>query len=644
MSAIWGIISFHHEIAPSAADIMRKPYEEKCKLQRISVLEKQNLLMGCGIQYITPESRFEELPCLHQQKNFYFDADCLLDNREELLQVLSPELSVSGSSMPDGTLLYQAYAKWGIECVHHLRGLFSFAIYEPAKQTLYLVADQLSSRCLYYYRREDSVIFSTLLEPITSLCPEIRHNELFIKDFLTAPGLMPNMIPADTPYQDVYKLNPGTYLECTPEGITEHRYWHPQSTPAPCTFRTAAEYGAYFRTLYEDCVRDALRTDGEIGVSFSSGLDSATVGTLAAKQLQEEGKDLYTYTYVPSEEAPRDRNRNNVLNEEKDALSITEHYPNMLPHFLNNHGKNCLEDLELGLNIMEVPFKAFINLPNLCEIYRTASSDGCKVLLSGQSGNSTVSHGYIDDVLYDLYSTHHYVTFLKYLNRYSLTVKESRKDALRGCYRYFQFATKTYRNPQFTYTPDNPFLTSAILDDYPLRERFLAGGTKFTEQLPLPRWLYQEMLYRQSFLTYIGELETKMGLYHGIIIRDPTKDIRMMSFCYHLPYHLFAYQGTPRWLIRGNLQDLLPASLLDNWMRYGVQNSDWFVRIIRDWKRLQPEVMNTLHDSLISPYLDTEKITCFFNDAGDCPTLKDQDTFLYLCFVYVTEKYLGGPY
>ena len=70
MSAIWGIISFHHEIAQSAADIMRKPYEEKCKLQRISVLEKQNLLMGCGIQYITPESRFEELPCLQQQKNF----------------------------------------------------------------------------------------------------------------------------------------------------------------------------------------------------------------------------------------------------------------------------------------------------------------------------------------------------------------------------------------------------------------------------------------------------------------------------------------------------------------------------------------------------------------------------------------------
>ena len=135
-----------------------------------------------------------------------------------------------------------------------------------------------------------------------------------------------------------------------------------------------------------------------------------------------------------------------------------------------------------------------------------------------------------------------------------------------------------------------------------------------------------------------------MGLYHGIIIRDPTKDIRMMSFCYHLPYHLFAYQGTPRWLIRGNLQDLLPASLLDNWMRYGVQNSDWFVRIIRDWKRLKPEVINTLHDSLISPYLDTEKITCFFNDAGDCPTLKDQDTFLYLCFVYVMGKHLGGPY
>ena len=50
MSAIWGIISFHHEIAQLAVDIMRKPFEEKCKLQRISVLKEQNLFMGCGIQ------------------------------------------------------------------------------------------------------------------------------------------------------------------------------------------------------------------------------------------------------------------------------------------------------------------------------------------------------------------------------------------------------------------------------------------------------------------------------------------------------------------------------------------------------------------------------------------------------------------
>ena len=91
---------------------------------------------------------------------------------------------------------------------------------------------------------------------------------------------------------------------------------------------------------------------------------------------------------------------------------------------------------------------------------------------------------------------------------------------------------------------------------------------------------------KKALYTYLGEFETKMGLKYGVVLRDPTADIRMISFCYHMPYKYFAYNGVPRWLVRNNFQEELPNNIVNNWMRYGVQNADCFIRMKREWKRI----------------------------------------------------------
>lgn len=96
---------------------------------------------------------------------------------------------------------------------------------------------------------------------------------------------------------------------------------------------------------------------------------------------------------------------------------------------------------------------------------------------------------------------------------------------------------------------------------------------------PCPWESYRNWVWFAPFLSYIGEFETKLGLHYGLVFRDPTRDCRMIHFCYHLPYRYFAYQGTPRFLIRSAMKGRLPDAILDNWMRYGVQNADWFTRI-----------------------------------------------------------------
>lgn len=642
MSAIWGYLSYHNTIPAELPALMEAPYHAKCKIDRYEQKRNELLYLGCGIQYITKEAQTEVLPVFDEQSGIFFTADCILDNRKELISLLGAD-----PAAPDGTLMYLAYKKWGIDCLKRFRGLFSIAVYDANKKTLFLATDQTASRCLYYYKTADSVCFSTLLEPLRNVHPELSFNELYFKDYLTAPGLTPNIVPTETPYTDVFKINPGCYMAITRDTVTEHSYWSPFLQKATRHF-TAKAYGKEFRDLYTACVKDALRTDGEIGISMSSGLDSASVGALAATLLRQKGKTLNSYTYVPYETPESDKNKHNVHDETQDVLKITNMHPNILPHFLNNNGKNCLEFVSQGLDIMEIPFKAIVNLPNLYEVYQHAKKDNCKIVLTGQVGNATVSHGYIKDVLYNEYEKGHYLRFLRYLNRYCKITKKSRKDSLFSCVRNYSQVKEKYRIRDLSgLTPDNPFLSPRILENYPFCDRYRAGEISFLEQVPMNREEHHTFLYKKAILTYLGELDTKMGLATGILLRDPTRDMRMLQFCAGLPHHLFAYRGTPRWLIRENLSDLLPRELLDNWMRYGVQNSDWILRILRDWKSIQPSLDTFFsHPELqnatgsLPALTDIRKAVNYYSDVPEVPATSDIPEFHYFCFLLIYLTYL----
>lgn len=636
MSAIWGTISFAEMIENETVSSMAEPYRTKCKIDRMEEIRPSDAYLGCGIQYITKEAEAEQLPYESAQKGYALTADCLLDNRDELIPALAAE-----ETLPDGTLLCMAYEKWGMDFLWHLRGLFSLAIWDRKTKALYLATDQVAGRCLYYYKTKAHVYFSTLLQPILTVCPELALNELYFKDYLLAPGLMPNISSNETPYLGVYKLNPGTYLKITQESIEEISYWTPFDQSERISYANAKGYGQHFRALYEQCVSDALRTDGEVGISMSSGFDSATVGVLVAGMLQKKGKNLWAYTYVPYEKTTVNNAKNNVMDEQADVEKIAAAFPNIQTHYLNNQGKNCLEQLPEELDTMEFPFKAFVNFPNLCEIYRTAAEQGCRVLLTGQCGNSTVSHGYIDDVLYDLYEKRDYPRFLLWLNRYSKYVKESRKQALRGCRNYFNYAQGVYESKQFAYRMTNPFLNEEICKDYPLEERFQENGLTILESVPASERFYRENLYRASMYTYIGEWETKFGLKYGIVIRDATKDIRMLQFCAQLPYRYFAYRGMPRWLIRENLSDLLPKSLLENWLRYGVQNADYLSRICRDYDTLLPILRQQTGAFPYPDWLQANRLEEFWQKLDLATASRDFSEFDSAVYIYILSLFLN---
>ena len=133
------------------------------------------------------------------------------------------------------------------------------------------------------------------MEPIRLAVPSIAYNERYLKDYAAAPGLMPNIISSETPYKDICKCNPGTWLRITKDEVCENTYWEPANTENTSRCHGADEYIRAFYELYRECVKDTLRSSGNIGIAMSSGLDSASIGVLAARLLEKERKNLYTY-------------------------------------------------------------------------------------------------------------------------------------------------------------------------------------------------------------------------------------------------------------------------------------------------------------------------------------------------------------
>ena len=639
MSAIWGMLKKHRrmEEMESARKQMTEIYEKRCKLDRIAYQMEAEGFFCCGLQYITQEAKQERLPIYEKEKQVYITADCILDNRAELCEWLS-----LGKEQADGEILYHAYLAEGITFLKRLRGMYAIAIYDQSQEICYLAVDQLSQRCLYYHTEGETITFSTLIDPILSVYKDCEKNEWYYKDFLIAPGMMPNVVPGETPYKESYQVTPGSYIRFQKGKVSEHIYWSMEECGKKTKKMSAKQCAAEFLETYQACVASALRTDKEVSICLSSGLDSASVAALAAMQLKEQNKKLYSYTYVPYMKPPKNRKQYFVEDETALVKELVQKYENMEPHFLCNQGKNFLEDFDKMREIMEIPFKAAVNLPNLFEIYNEAYCNNSRIVLNGQYGNSTVSYGYMEPILYDLHKRGKCVTYMKYLNGYcTKTVKQSRKQAWKEMKGYFRYADeKRENNKKLQPRVTHPFVTDAILKEYPYEKRFEeVRDILLQEDIPDTSEMRRKKMSLMASFLYIGAYETKLGLAAGVVVRDPTRDLRMIQFCNEMPYEYFAYKGCVRWLIRGVMKDYLPEQYVNVWPRYGLQNADWHLRVLRDWKQVRPRFAAILDKKEEQPYLNCAKIQDFLKTIDACYAEENmeeitwEDELQYLSFL-----------
>ena len=108
--------------------------------------------LGHTLLRTTRESFAERQPAGFEGR-YWITADARLDGRSELLAALDLSGCGIGQSVPDSELILRAYAKWGAACVEHLRGDFSFAIWDASHQATILCARSVRDQTLLLCQR-----------------------------------------------------------------------------------------------------------------------------------------------------------------------------------------------------------------------------------------------------------------------------------------------------------------------------------------------------------------------------------------------------------------------------------------------------------------------------------------------------------
>ncbi len=182
-------------------------------------------------------------------------------------------------SQCDAEVVLHLYEEKGKECVHDLNGMFAFAIWDSREQTLFLARDRLGIKPLYYMMNGETFWFASeprAIARVTGVDEGMDPNALlFFLTFLYIPCPF-------TPYRDVRKLSPGTWLQLRDGNLSSYRYWRPSPTHTELDERDLA--GEVRRRIFRAVSRE-LVSDVPLGAFLSGGIDSSAVVAAMAEQM-----------------------------------------------------------------------------------------------------------------------------------------------------------------------------------------------------------------------------------------------------------------------------------------------------------------------------------------------------------------------
>lgn len=485
----------------------------------------------------------------------------------------------------DTEVILASYQRWGKDCLEKFNGMWGFAIWDAKEKKLFLARDRFGIKPIYFLYIPRT-IFAFASETVAFKYLEgfrrevnIQNMASVIHDSFSLEGY------GKTIFNHIEEILPGHFMEISFGGVPRQvRWWN--------TLEHLAEVGnSYdsqvneFRDIFENACLIRMRSDVPIATALSGGVDSSSVYCMLHSLMKNRNN---------KERIPRDWQRAfaavfpGTENDEKIYAEKVAEFTGGVIKYNEPNLKNLPQKvIETTIKFDSIYFSPIIAATNIYESMRTA---GVKVSLDG--------HG-VDEMLYG------YQPLVE--NAYFLALSQQNQEYASDILNIYEemlfpgVKDQTVKNllekgrKWKIFIPESVNILKRILR-FKLTDSWLRESINHFYRSKRDLVLqFSKNIFRVDFLSYqsfhLTTLPTilrnfdRASMQHGVEVRMPFMDWRLVSYVFSLPMQSKIGHGFAKRILRDAMKTLMPESIRQRKLKIGLNAPmvDWFSGPLREF-------------------------------------------------------------
>ncbi len=423
----------------------------------------------------------------------------------------------------DTEVLLRAWLEWGTDCLPRLNGMFAFAIWDAAREELFLARDRLGIKPLYFAPTPDGVLFGS--EPKAVLAHPGFRAELDAEGIAELFAPVGTKAPGHGVFRGLHEVQPGRLVTVGRRGLSSRAYW--ELAAQPHTDDEAATI-ARVRELLDDIVDRQLVADVPVCTLLSGGLDSSALTALAARALARDGRgQLATFSVdFPSSQDRFQPDLFRPSHDEPFAQLVAKHAG-------TRHTTVMLDAAELTA-AAQMPMRAH-DLPAMGDMF-----------------------------------TSMYLLFRDLREHSTVALSGESADEVFGGYQWYHDPAMLAR-PAFPWSTGSwaPVLRPEVDAEVRLDERAAQRYADAQAEVPLLAGenaadrRIREVLYHglTRWLPVLLDRKDRLSMAVGLEVRVPFCDHRLVEYVWNVPWSLKEIGGIEKGLLRRATADVLPPEI-----------------------------------------------------------------------------------
>ncbi len=425
----------------------------------------------------------------------------------------------------DTEVIAAAFSYYGPDFVKQLNGIFSIAIYDVNRNTLYLYRDRFGVKPLYYTKTGDTLVFASRIDTLFEF-PRVRpcidmnsFNEIF--------SLGPAKTYGKGVFSGIREIKPGEYLVYSPAYMSLKQYYRIESRPHTDSYEETIEKTSY---LLEDSVRMQMVSDVPISTLLSGGVDSSYISAVCKHYLPDD-TPLTTYSFDFTDNAIHFKANSFQPSEDRPYVDIMKDYLKSSHIYLTCSYEKLADLLEASVDSRCLPTMADVDSSLL--YFCGEVSKQHKVTLTGECA----------DEIFGGYPWFHRPEML-----HAETFPWTADISFRKSLLHPEFAASLQMEKYIAKAYYNSLSEVDILPE----ESPLDTKKRQIAYLNI-RWFMQTLLDRMD----------RTSMQNGLEARVPFADHRIVDYVFNVPWDIKAENGVPKSLLRKCATRYLPETIMN---------------------------------------------------------------------------------